>query len=113
MVDVQDQQPAEDKTWDFAIDNEFFDSALETQDDLVDQFLHPSPPPSTDSLSSSKQTDVPTTGSLRDKSDLINGISVEMSTGLADARRESTSQDDSSSPLRQFLLTLQKGDRGT
>ncbi|PMB69880.1 hypothetical protein BM221_004527 [Beauveria bassiana] len=48
LSEEQDQQSSE-KTWDFGgVDSVFFDASLEEQDDITDQCLANSPPPSTD-----------------------------------------------------------------
>ncbi|KAM3544146.1 hypothetical protein ARSEF1564_003013 [Beauveria bassiana] len=117
LSEEQDQQSSE-KTWDFGgVDSVFFDASLEEQDDITDQCLANSPPPSTDvhahrAVNKPEAAAKPT--ALVDESEssiakgLLNGQLVS-----ADANGNSASLGSSSpSPLHQFLMTLQKGDGG-
>lgn len=40
-----DKDRHSDQVWEFAVDSDFFDPSMETQDDTLDQFLHNTPPP--------------------------------------------------------------------
>ncbi|EGX94294.1 hypothetical protein CCM_02565 [Cordyceps militaris CM01] len=109
LSEDRDQQ-ASDKAWEFAVDTTFFDHSLEEQDEVVDGCLSSPPPLNVSIHAGAGQTEATDVG---DRPEQIAKSLLDRQIMSVDASGHSpTIASASSSPLHQFLMTLQKGDGG-
>ncbi|KAM3481589.1 hypothetical protein MY5147_000575 [Beauveria neobassiana] len=114
LSEEQDQQSSSEKTWDFGgVDSVFFDASLEEQDDITDQCLVNSPPPSTDAHAHAHGA-VNKAEAAAKPTALVDGSESSIAKGLlngqlvsADGNGNSASLGSSSpSPLHHRILAM-------
>ncbi|KAM3464658.1 hypothetical protein NHJ6243_002222 [Beauveria neobassiana] len=107
LSEEQDQQSSSEKTWDFGgVDSVFFDASLEEQDDITDQCLVNSPPPSTDAHAHAHGA-VNKAEAAAKPTALVDGSESSIAKGLLNGQLVSTdanelSQDSCSRILAMF-----------
>ncbi|KAM3484723.1 hypothetical protein MY8738_001842 [Beauveria namnaoensis] len=115
LSEEQDQQSSSEKTWDFGgVDSVFFDASLEEQDDITDQCLANSPPPSTDAHAHAQVRAVNKAEAAAKPTALVDGSESSIAKGLlngqlvsTDANGNSASLGSSSpSPLHHRILAM-------
>ncbi|TQV94645.1 hypothetical protein IF1G_06656 [Cordyceps javanica] len=110
LSEAQDHQS--EKAWEFAVESAFFDPSLEEQDELTDQCLQGTPPLSSDVHHTTEQAETGDSVALPDRPESMAKSLLDRQLVSIDVSGDSTNLDSSSpSPLRQILMTLQKGDR--
>ncbi|EJP66892.1 uncharacterized protein BBA_04185 [Beauveria bassiana ARSEF 2860] len=108
LSEEQDQQSSSEKTWDFGgVDSVFFDASLEEQDDITDQCLVNSPPPSTDAHAHAQVRAVNKAEAAAKPTALVDGSESSIAKGLLNGQLVSTdanelSQDSCSRILAMF-----------